>query len=60
MAAADWSAVAPEAVLTFWFPTTATTEEEAYIATGQFPHVRELPATVEGLERMLTPGGNTP
>ena len=38
----------------------STPEEEAYIATGAFPHVRQVPATVEGIEAMLAQGGKAP
>ena len=31
-------------------------DEEAYIAAGQFPHLRQFPNTREGLERMLARG----
>ena len=31
----------------------STPAEEAYVAEGKFPHARQLPATREGLERLL-------
>jgi uncharacterized protein (DUF924 family) len=31
----------------------STADEEAYLATGAFPHVREIPQTSEGIEALL-------
>jgi uncharacterized protein (DUF924 family) len=37
----------------------STAEEEAYIATGNFPHLRKIPTAPEEVEAMLAAGGPT-